>query len=190
MSSFDKQRAFGDIACRDSFFYVIVTNGDINKITLADDKIAFGKVNFLNTSKKVNEFESMYYPSDSNKKIILSKQCADDKKTHLSSFYFSDLAHQFVNYKTTVTEPSFEKIESKKEKIKPTAAINPITKKLYKLCSVNKLAFYQAPQGKIKDVIKLDPKIYKQTEGMTFTPEVNLILSNEVTFKVMEHCYF
>ena len=178
---FDKQRDFEDIVFLDSTFYVMVSNGDLDKITFDGDKIAVAKVDFPNASKKVNEFESMYFSADSNRLIMLCKQCEDDKKSTLSSYYFSDSAHQFVNYQTMETEPLFQKIGSKKEKIKPSAAsINPLTKELYVLCSVNKIIYIQDPQGKIKDVIKLDPKIYKQPEGMAFTPEGDLIISNEV----------
>ena len=78
----------------------------------------------------------------------------------------------------------FQKIGTKKEKIKPSAAaVNPLTKNLYVLCSVNKLIFIEDAQGKLKDVIELNPKIYKQPEGMTFTPEGDLIISNEVNLE-------
>ena len=178
---FDKQRDFEDIVYLDSTFYIMVSNGDLDKVTFVNDKIAVAKVDFPNASKKVNEFESMYFSADSNRMIILCKQCEDDKKSNLSSFYFSDSAHQFINYRSMETEPLFQKIGSKKEKIKPSAAaINPLTKELYVLCSINKIIFIQDPQGKIKDVVKLDPKIYKQPEGMAFTPDGDLIISNEV----------
>lgn len=178
---FDKQRDFEDIVFLDSTFYVMVSNGDLDKITFDNDKIAIAKVDFPNASKKVNEFESMYYSADSNKMIMLCKQCEDDKKSTLSSYYFSDSAHQFVSYRTMETEPLFQKIGSKKEKIKPSAAaIHPLTKELYVLCSVNKIIFIEDAQGKLKEVIKLDPKIYKQPEGMAFTPQGDLIISNEV----------
>lgn len=178
---FDKQRDFEDIVFLDSTFYVMVSNGDLDKITFDKDKIAVAKVDFPNASKKVNEFESMYFSADSNKLIMLCKQCEDDKKSTLSSYYFNDSAHQFVKYQTMETEPLFQKIGSKKEKIKPSAAaINPLTKELYVLCSVNKIIYTQDSLGKIKNVIKLDPKIYKQPEGMAFTPDGDLIISNEV----------
>lgn len=178
---FDKQRDFEDIVLLDSTFYIMVSNGDLDKITFENEKLAVAKVDFPNASKKVNEFETMYYSSDSNKMIMICKQCEDDKKSTLSSYYFSDTAHQFVPYKTIETEPLFQKIGSKKEKIKPSAAaINPLTKELYVLCSINKIIFIEDANGKIKEVIKLDPKIYKQPEGMTFTPDGDLIVSNEV----------
>ena len=178
---FDKQRDFEDIVFLDSTFYIMVSNGDLDKITFENAKIAVAKVDFPNASKKVNEFEAMYFSPESNRMVMLCKQCEDDKKSTLSSYYFSDSAHQFVPFKTIETEPLFQKIGSKKEKIKPSAAaLNPLTKELYVLCSVNKIIFIEDGNGKIKEVIKLDPKIYKQPEGMAFTPDGDLIISNEV----------
>ncbi len=178
---FDKQRDFEDLVYKDSSFYVLVSNGDMDKLTFVNDKIEIEKTEFPNSSKKVNEFESLYFSADSNKIVLLCKQCEEDKKTMLTSFYFNDTSKSFKNYLTIETEPLFQKLGSKKEKIKPSAAaIHPITKDLYVLCSVNKIIFIQNEQGKLKDVITLNPKLYKQPEGMAFTPNGDLIISNEV----------
>ncbi len=178
---FDKKRDFEDIVLKNNTFYVMVSNGDMDKITFNGDKMSVAQVDFPNASKKVNEFESLYASADSSKIIMLCKQCEDDKKSKLSSYYFSDSAHQFIPYKTTETESLFQKIGSKKDKIKPSAAaINPVTKELYVLCSVNKFIYVEDTEGKIKEVIKLNPVLYKQPEGMTFTPTGDLIISNEV----------
>ena len=178
---FDKQRDYEDLVYKDSSFYIMVSNGDLDKVNFVNNQISVSKIDFPNPSKKVNEFESMYYNADSNKLIMLCKQCEDDKKTAISSYFLSDSANQFINYHSIVTEPLYQKIGSKKEKIKPSAAaINPVTKDLYVLCSVNKFIFIQDAQGKIKDLVKLNPILYKQPEGMTFTPKGDLIISNEV----------
>ncbi len=178
---FDKQRDFEGLVYKDSIFYVMVSNGDIDKLTFIGDTIAVDKIDFPNASKKVNEFESIYFTGDSSKIVLLCKQCEDDKKSVLSSFYLNDSANQFLDFHKIETAPLFQKMGTKKEKIKPSAAaVNPITKDLYVLCSVNKIIFIEDAQGKLKDVIKLNPKIYKQPEGIAFTPEGDLIVSNEV----------
>ncbi len=178
---YDKQRDFEDIILRDSVFYVLISNGDIDELRFVDDKIEVNKVDFPNASKKVNEFESLYFDSSANKIIMLCKHCEDDKKTKVTSFFLTDSSHQFSFYNELETEKIFEKLGEKKENIKPSAAaINPITKDLFILCSVNKLLIIVKPDQTIKDVVKLDPKIYKQPEGMTFTPTGDLIISNEV----------
>jgi uncharacterized protein YjiK len=178
---FDKQRDFEDVVLKDSIFYVLISNGDMDILKFNNDKIDVEKIEFPNASKKVNEFESLYFNTDSGKMIILCKQCEEDKKNILSSFYLMDSTKQFGNFSTIEMAALFQKIGSKKEKIKPSAAaINPLTKDLYVLCSVNKLIFIQSAAGQLKDVITLNPKLYKQPEGMAFTPDGDLIISNEV----------
>ena len=178
---FDKQRDFEDIVYKDSTFYILVSNGDVDKLTFSGEKINVDKFEFPNASKKVNEFESLYYNADSNKMILMCKQCEEDKKSVISSFYFNENNHEYAAYSKIETAPLFQKMGTKKEKIKPSAvAINPITKDLYVLCSVNKIIFVQDINGNIKDAIDLNPKIYKQPEGMAFTPNGDLIISNEV----------
>jgi hypothetical protein len=56
----------------------------------------------------------MYFSADSNKLIMLCKQCEDDKKAKLSSYYFSDSTNRFVNYQKISTEPVFKKLGSKR----------------------------------------------------------------------------
>ena len=178
---FDKQRDFEDLVYKDSAFYVLVSNGDMDKLTFVNNKIEIEKTEFPNASKKVNEFEALYFSADSGKIVLLCKQCEEDKKTMLTSFFFNDSANTIDKYTTIETAPIYQKLGSQKEKIKPSAAaVHPITKDLYVLCSVNKILFIQTQQGKLKDIINLNPKIYKQPEGMAFTPTGDLIISNEV----------
>lgn len=178
---FDKQRDYEDIIYKDSIFYVMVSNGDLDKIPFTGDKIAVDKIDFPNASKKVNEFETLYLTGDGNRIVMLCKQCQDDKKASISSYYFNDSAKQFLNFEKIESARLFEKLASKNEKIKPSAAaVNPITKELYVLCSGNKIIFIKDSQGKIKDVAKLKPIIYKQPKGKSFTPDAELIISNEV----------
>ena len=111
---------------------------------------------------------------------MMCKNCEDDNKKQVSSFFINDTAKAMNFYSAFNVSPIFEKFRIPKDHIKPSAAaIDPVTKDLYVLCSVNKLLLILDAQGKVKDVIPLNPKIYKQPEGMTFTPGGDLIISNE-----------
>lgn len=178
---FDKPRDFEDIVLRDSTFYVLVSNGDLDILTFRKEGIHIDKIDFPNASKKANEFEAMYYDSASDKIILMCKNCEQDKKTQITSFSLEDSSKAYIPLTPLETASFKENNNGEKERIKPSAAaINPLTKELYVLCSVNKLIFVQDSTGKISEVIKLNPKLYKQPEGMCFTPEGHLIISNEM----------
>ena len=73
-----------------------------------------------------------------------------------------------------------KKLKEKKIHFKPSAvAINPKTNELYILSSVNKLLVITDRRGRVKEVYPLNPVIYKQPEGMAFTPWGDLLISNE-----------
>ena len=176
---FGKRRDYEDVILKDSIFYVLVSNGDVEKLKFNGDSINVEQYQFPDASKKTNEFESLYYDPATDKKIILCKDCEDDKKGNISSFALVDSAMGYENYAAINTQAIFDKL-GRREKIKPSAAaVNPVTKELYILCSVNKLLVIQDAQGNLKDVIELNPKIYKQPEGIAFTPAGDLIISNE-----------
>ncbi|MEO6582961.1 MAG: hypothetical protein ABIO05_01480, partial [Ferruginibacter sp.] len=45
--------------------------------------------------------------------------------------------------------------------------------------AIQSLLVITSGQGVFKEIYKLDPGIYKQPEGIAFTPEGDLIISNE-----------
>jgi uncharacterized protein YjiK len=77
-------------------------------------------------------------------------------------------------------QPIAEKTGAEKLKLKPSAAaINPITGELYILSSIDHLIVITDIKGKFKELHQLDPVIYKQAEGIAFTPSGDMIISNE-----------
>ena len=132
--------------------------------------------------KKLNEFEGLF-KTDSGTIVLVCKSCESDDKKRLSlyTFNYKDSAKSYTKLMSFDLAPIVEKLGDENIKIKPSAAaINPITKDLYILNSTG-LQFLMifSPEGKFKEVFKLDPVIYKQPEGLTFTPAGDLIISNE-----------
>lgn len=58
-------------------------------------------------------------------------------------------------------------------------AIDPATGNLYLLCSTGKLLLVFDPAGRLIFASPLDPSIYLQPEGITFSPDGELLISNE-----------
>jgi uncharacterized protein YjiK len=177
---FDKSRDFEDVVLHDSTFYVLVSNGDIDELKFNGDSITTLKTKFPDADKHSNEFETLYY-DDKKGLILVCKQCEDDKKKAVSAYGFDPSTQAYTPGIFFIDVlPIDEKLGEQKIHLKASAAaINPVTNELYILCSVNKLLVIADRDGKFKSVFALDDKIYKQPEGITFTPKGDLIISNE-----------
>ena len=178
---FGEKMDYEDVILKDSIFYTLVSNGNIIPIRFAGNNIVTDKINYEDASKKENEFETLYYDDSIQKMVVMCKDCEADKKKVVSTFYYDDSAKVYVPYIKIDVAPIAEKLGMDKLALKPSAAaINPVTKDLYIVCSVSKLLLITDRNGNFKDVFKLNPKIYKQPEGLAFTPAGDLIISNEV----------
>jgi hypothetical protein len=58
-------------------------------------------------------------------------------------------------------------------------AIHPVAKDIYIISHIGKLLLVLDQSGKIYSVNRLDPKIFRQPEGICFSPEGDLFISNE-----------
>jgi uncharacterized protein YjiK len=178
--NFAKPKDYEDVVLKDSSFYILVSNGEIMKLSFKEDILLTDKYKFPESSKKkTNEFESLYL--DSGKIIMLCKDCEDDHKNTKSSFVFDEATTTFKTHNVLDISVLAGKTEKKLKDIKPSAAaINPVTNELYILSSVSKDLIIADRSGHIKEIFDLNPKIYKQPEGIAFTPTGDLIISNEV----------
>ena len=178
---FDKKKDFEDIVLVDSTFYVLVSNGNIETIRFDNNKIYTESSDFSANSKDITEFESLYLEKDSGKMIIVCKSCDSDPKTTFSSFAYNykDSTKPYEPHIRFDMSPMAQSMNIDKRLKASAAAINPVTDDIYIISSVLKLLVITDRKGTFKNAIKLDPGIYKQPEGMAFTPEGDLIISNE-----------
>ena len=58
-------------------------------------------------------------------------------------------------------------------------AIHPLTGEIFIISSVGKLLIILDRYGKVLDVKELDPVIFRQPEGICFSPEGEMYISNE-----------
>lgn len=171
---------FEDLALLDSTFYVLQSNGNVIKISVQqngnlvthDYTFPFGKE---------NEFEILYFDDSLKKMVLICKDCESDKKKSLTTFTFDPYNGTYsdssfsINVKQIAVTQNEEKL-----KFKPSAAaINPKDGLLYIISSVNKLLVVADRKGAVKKVYPIDPGLFKQPEGICFTPTGTLIISNE-----------
>jgi hypothetical protein len=163
---FDKKHDYEDLVLHDSLFYVLISNG---------------KSTFPGASKKDNEFESLYFSDSLQQIVLLCKRCEDDNKKTASAWGFNINTQAYTASVLSINLEEIQK-ESGNEKMKLKAsatAVNPVTNELYILSSINHLLIVTDLKGRFRKLYDLDPSIYKQAEGIAFTPNGDMIISNE-----------
>ena len=178
---FSKNGDYEDLSMVDSTFYALKSNGDLTGFKFFSlDSIRESKYKSPLPGK--NEFEGMFYDSAGKQMVLLCKDCEADKKNSVSAYSFNVVTQAFNDtpYFVLDVENIAENLGTSKMKFKPSGiAVHPITKELYIISSVNKALVVAEADGTIKDAYQLDPTVFKQPEGITFTPWGDLLISNE-----------
>lgn len=173
---------FEDLVLIDSIFYVLQSNGNIIRLSFdAQNNTVVQQYYFDETGKSENEFEILYYDSTKNKLILICKDCESDKKKSLTTYSFDPSTGKYTGAVFTINVSQIASaIGEEKIKFKPSAAsINPQNGLLYIISAINKLLVVTDANGNFKNVYRIDPGIFKQPEGITFTPSGGMLVSNE-----------
>ncbi|HEV8284819.1 MAG TPA: SdiA-regulated domain-containing protein [Chitinophagaceae bacterium] len=171
---------YEDIALVDSSFFVLKSKGAVEKLNFFSwDSISLQSFKVPQVEK--NEFETLFYDSSLHQLILICKNCEDDNKKEVTSWAFNPLTNSFSSSFTIQTSQIREHLgDDATGRFKPSAAaIHPLTGELYIIASVNRILVILNKDHTVKGVYKIDPALFKQPEGMTFTPKGDLIISNE-----------
>lgn len=170
---------FEDLYVMDSTFYILQSDGDIYECKFNSNNSVVVQINTFPFGK--SEFESIYYDTSLQKLMIICKNCESDKKKALSVFTFDPTTNKydFAPFSIDVKKAA-KSLGEKSMKFKPSAAaIHPITGDLYIISAINNLLLITDKFGNMKDAVEIDPAIFKQPEGICFTPSGTMIISNE-----------
>ena len=178
---FSKKADFEDLSLVDSTFFALQSNGAMTRFRFySKDSVEMDVCEPPFSGK--NEFESMYYDEFHSQLVLLCKDCDVDKKSTLTAYGFDPATKKYADTSFFVMDVNkiADKLNLGKMKLKPSAAaIHPITKELYIISSVNKAIIIADRDGKVKEAYPIDPTIFKQPEGLMFTPWGDLLISNE-----------
>ncbi len=177
---FGSKGDYEDIVYTDTALYMLISSGTILQVNIKDS--SFSSTEFVLPVSGKNEFETMYMDTDNQSLILLCKEC-DGEKNKTRAAYKFDLATKTFSstLQYTIDIGEIKKIlNDDKAEFKPSAgAIHPVTGKLFLVASVGKILVIADSKGKIEQVIRLDPQLFNQPEGMTFAPNGDLYISNE-----------
>lgn len=170
---------FEDLARIDSMFYVLKSNGNIISFKFGDSNTVYR--HDTQFPIKGNEFEILYYDSSLNKLSLICKDCDSDKKKSLTRYFFDPVTKTFDDSTRSIDVKKIAIMMGEKNlKFKPSAAaIHPITGDVFIISAVNDLLVIADQQGNPKISYEIDGKLFKQPEGIAFTPNGDLLISNE-----------
>lgn len=178
---FSTEGDYEDIVLSDSTFYALQSNGNLKSFKFSS-KDSFRLEDCTVPLLGKNEFETAYYDFTLKKIILMCKDCQADSSKAISAYAFDPADHTFSDQPVFIIKADDIGDEMGIDKIKfspSAAAVHPLTKDLYIISSANKAIVIANHLGKVKEVYELDPRLFKQPEGITFTPSGDLIISNE-----------
>lgn len=171
----------------------IVVNGNTAYVLRSDGKL-FEVKNFLE-NPKVNEFETFKNDDRNveglafdkqNNRLLLGVKEEDSKDKPYKGIYEFSLASKKFNstpvFKVNLKDPIFEEVEEHKlhKKMQPSAiAISPTNGKMYILDGANPKLVIAYKDGKSNKLYSLDKEDFYQPEGIAFSPNGELYISNE-----------
>ena len=179
---FSKGADFEDVVLIDSIFYVLQSNGNILRLSFNDsNEVAVQQYYFQQQGETENEFEILYNDHVKQKLILICKDCESDKKSSLTTYTFDPSTGKYSDSSFTINVKEIAlSLGEEKMKFKPSAAsINPKDGMLYIISAINKVLVVTDINGKFKNAYRIDPAIFKQPEGLTFTPAGGMLISNE-----------
>jgi len=182
---FAKNKDYEGIALAHNYYYIISSDGDL--YSLNRNEIEDPHTEKFDTPLKAkNDVEGLAY--DAHNQLLLIA-CKGDPKTKLNkpkgkAVYAFSLKNNSFELIYTINTNSLTKFldqnKSKDIKFSPSAiAVHPITRDIFILSYVDKYLIALTKKGRIKAAVKLDSRLFKQPEGICFSPTGTLFISNE-----------
>ncbi len=177
---FSGNRDYEAIAGYGKELFVMDSDGDLWYVQLKGDEVKQVKEYKFDLKKGV-EFEALVWEEGTGVLYLISKQSDENKEQKASVVYSFDIAKEryaLASKKNIHWAAIAERSEDKKLHVSG-AAIHPKSKKVYLVASIERLLIILNEDWSVEEVHRLDKKLFKQPEGITFDKAGNLYISNE-----------
>jgi len=177
---FNKGGDYEDLCNDGKDWYAMRSNGNISRIRNPFTD-SMGSEEFKFPLKGKFNFESIFHDPGNNRLVLLCKECSNNDGKVLGFTFALDKSEtdSIPNFNLDLSGLSTNPLRNN-ELLKPSAAaFHPLTGELYVFASVNSLLVIADRNGKAKEAFLLDKKLFKQPEGLCFSPEGDMFVSNE-----------
>ncbi|OAB78649.1 SdiA-regulated domain-containing protein [Cochleicola gelatinilyticus] len=190
----EKKKVVKEIEFAGSGDYEGITVHNDNAYVLRSDGKIYEVVNFLNENKSVTTFETDFSSKnnmetlafDTANKALLIAPKDRDKKDDFKGLYTIPIESKTMEavptIKINMNDIAFKNFKKKKvyKTFSPSdVSIHPKTGEYYVLEGIKPKLVILDADGTIKKVHELDTKEFSQPEGITFSPDGTLYISNE-----------
>jgi uncharacterized protein YjiK len=174
------------IAYAGTDIYVLKSNGNIYQVSFSGASGNTRKILKADIDKA--DFEGLCLDRKNNRLLAVPKnnplEDSEDKNRHPAYgldlktetfagtpvFYFDRKSIKEFAKKNDIDDAAF----------KPSAiGIHPVTGEIYVLSAASRMLFVFSPNGSIRHIEKLKRGIFNMPEGISFTPEGDMFISNE-----------
>jgi uncharacterized protein YjiK len=184
---FHKDGDYEGIALVDSMVYIARSDGAIFKTGLQEEDKEPLKIK--TPFKAKNDIEGLCYDKANKRLLIALKghpgdEAFEGKKAiyalHLDGYSVSDEPAFLIDI-----EEVSQILEARGQKRKTTnlgpsgIAVHPVSKEIYVLSHIDNVLIVLRPNGAIEQVLRLDRRMFRQPEGITFAPDGTMYISNE-----------
>lgn len=183
--AFGERGDYEGLAIKDSTAYVMRSDGLLFEVSNYTSKTKQSVTTYQTIFESKHNVESLAYDEDNNRLLIIAKDRDPKSKRNKGVYaFYLDSKKMAKNPIVTIDlkDKSFSEFSTKKvqKTFRPSdIAIHPKTKEFYVLEGVNPKLIILSPQGKVKKIQLLNPDDFQQPEGITFSKDGALYISNE-----------
>jgi uncharacterized protein YjiK len=181
---FGEDGDYEDIEIVENDAWVLKSNGTLYKVADYLKKAVPGEKKYPTALSGKNDAEGLAYDPVSKTLLIACKEnpFVDEKKgSGFKSVYSFNLETKLIDLNPflLISQDTIRHYKGGST-FKPSGiAIHPITGEVYILGSVGKLLLVLSRAGEMLAVINLNPMVFPQPEGICFSPDGTLYISNE-----------
>lgn len=154
--------------------FVLKSNGKIKVINIATD--AERTIDCSNN--EVIEYEGLAYAPQTNSLLLATKEHIKAKDTE-KIIYAYDLTQAQFKARYVITRAMITGKNGNTDFRPSGIAVHPVSGDIYVLASQGKKLLILTSEGLKKELIELNEKLFRQPEGICFTPSGDLFVSSE-----------
>ena len=178
METFGNDGDYEGIEATPDALWVLKSNGTVYELQRAGET-GIETESFNTDLSSRNDAEGLGYDPENNRLLIALKEHPGKGLGKVRAIYGFDLSTRTLS-QTPVLLLDRDVVDTNGENFKPSAlAVRPGTRDIYILSSVKKALLVVAPDGTIQAAAALPANLYRQPEGIAFSPDGTLFISNE-----------